>query len=181
MMSWKVLAAMAAGVIAISVLAGRADEPSTRPTTESTADKPLPADQLIGQMLRPAGPAETRVPDVVGPPARDMTSGGGAVAPHAPAQSVLREGTYLVDRTGRITRSADGSQAEFRFDSDRQGLRDPPVIILPNLKLMAMEGAVGGTNRDLRFRITGLVTEYRGRNYVLLEKVVVVPDVTQQF
>jgi hypothetical protein len=26
-----------------------------------------------------------------------------------------------------------------------------------------------------------MVTEYKGRNYVLLEKVVVVPDVTQQF
>ena len=60
-------------------------------------------------------------------------------------------------------------------------VHDPPVIILPNLKLMQMESAVGGSNRDLRFRITGMVTEYRSRNYILLEKVVVVPDVTQQF
>lgn len=60
-------------------------------------------------------------------------------------------------------------------------MKDPPVLILPNLKLMAMENAVSSANRDLRFRVTGMVTEYRGRNYVLLEKVVVVPDPTQQF
>jgi hypothetical protein len=46
---------------------------------------------------------------------------------------------------------------------------------------MAMENAVNGSNRDLKFRITGMVTEYKGRNYILLEKVVVVPDVTQKF
>ncbi|MGH7214409.1 MAG: hypothetical protein ACREIT_06570, partial [Tepidisphaeraceae bacterium] len=95
--------------------------------------------------------------------------------------AVMREGTFLVDRTGRLTRSADGQQMEFTFDADGKSLRDPPVIILPNLKLMAMEDAVSGSSRDLRFRITGVVTEYRGRNYVMLEKVVVVPDVTQQF
>ena len=46
---------------------------------------------------------------------------------------------------------------------------------------MAMEDAVQGANRDLRFRATGMVTEYRGRNYILLEKVVVVPEATQQY
>ena len=55
------------------------------------------------------------------------------------------------------------------------------MLILPNLKLMSMESAVTSADRDLRFRVTGMVTEYRGRNYVLLEKVVVVPDAMQQF
>ena len=44
-----------------------------------------------------------------------------------------------------------------------------------------MEEAVKGANKDLRFRISGMVTEYRGRNYVLLEKVVVMPEAVQQF
>jgi hypothetical protein len=114
------------------------------------------------------------------PPETDATSGKGAVKPGAPAVTVLREGTYLVDRVGRLTRSADGATAEFSFESDGAALQDPPVVIIPNLKLMAMEDAANAINRDLRFRVTGMVTEYRGRNYVLLEKVVVVPDVTQQ-
>ena len=60
-------------------------------------------------------------------------------------------------------------------------MRDPPVVILPNLKLMSMETAVGSANRDLRFRITGTVTEYHGRNYILLDKVVVMEDKEQSF
>ena len=57
----------------------------------------------------------------------------------------------------------------------------PPVTVLPNLKLMAMETAVSNSSRDLRFRISGMVTEYNGKNFVLLDKAVVVPDVDQQF
>jgi hypothetical protein len=44
-----------------------------------------------------------------------------------------------------------------------------------------MEDAVRSSSRDLRFRVTGMITEYRGRNYILLEKVTVIPDATQQF
>jgi hypothetical protein len=92
-----------------------------------------------------------------------------------------REGTYVGDRTGRRTRSADGETAEFTVDSDGKALKDPPMVILPSLNLMRMERAVQESTRDPRFRITGMVTEYKGRNYVLLEKVMVVPDVVQQF
>ncbi len=99
----------------------------------------------------------------------------------AQPQTLKREGDYVRDRLGRLTKSADGSQEEFTFESDGRTMQDPPVIILPNLKLMAMENAVNASNRDLRFRITGPVTEYKGRNYILLEKVSVVQDQVQQF
>ena len=66
---------------------------------------------------------------------------------------------------------------EFTFESDGKTLQDPPLIILPNLKLMAMERASEALrDRDVRFRVTGMLTEYKGRNYVLLDKVVVVPE-----
>ena len=71
------------------------------------------------------------------------------------------------------------NQVEFTFDSDGQNMTDPPVILLPNLNLMKMENAVSGHNRDLRLRVTGEVTEYNGRNYVLLQKVTPVADVLQ--
>jgi hypothetical protein len=70
---------------------------------------------------------------------------------------------------------------EFTFESDGQNMQDPPMILLENLKLMAMENAVNGANTDLKFRVTGPVTEYKGRNYLLLEKVSVVPTALQQF
>jgi hypothetical protein len=111
----------------------------------------------------------------------DRTSGPGAVAPSAPVVNLLREGTFLVDRVGRLSRNADGSQAEFSFESDGTAMQDPPVVIVPNLKLMQMEDAVANNPRDLRFRVSGSVTEYRGRNYILLEKVVVVPEILDKF
>lgn len=163
------------GVLVLAAGLAIAAPPTSQPS------KPIPADQMLSNMLRPAPDSGKPLPNPNDPPAIDRKTGGGAIAPGAPAMTVMREGSYLVDRTGRVTRSADGQQQEFTFDSDGKALKDPPIVILPNLKLMAMETAVKGSTRDLRFRITGMVTEYNGRNYVLLEKVVVVPDAGQQF
>ena len=188
MKSTKLMAGIAVAlVLAMAELAGAqaTTQPSGQPsvpTTRPSNSKALPADQMLSQMLKPAGGAAAKpLQPTADAPVTDAKSGSGAVAPTAPAQAVVREGTFIVDRTGRLTRSADGQQLEFTFDADGRAMRDPPVVLLPNLKLMAMENAVTAGSRDLRFRITGMVTEYKGRNYVLLEKVVVVPDATQQF
>jgi hypothetical protein len=151
-------------------------------TAPTTRPAPVPADQLLSQMLlQPGVSAAKPLQPISGPPAMDATSGAAAVAPNAPQLTVLREGTFLVDRIGRLTRGSDGHSWEFNFESDGRAMQDPPVIVLPNLKLMQMEQALKGTNRDLRFRITGMVTEYNGRNYILIEKAVVPPEVTNQF
>jgi hypothetical protein len=163
--------------------AGRRFTPaSVRPLST----KPVSADQMLNDML-----SSTARPDSSpsSPPAlpqlrgrmTDKTTGAAAVAPGAPVLTVLREQSQIIDRIGRLVRSADGQQAEFAFDSDGQAMQDPPLIILPNLKLGSMEMSIQQTRKDLQFRATGTLTEYRGRNYILLEKVVVVPDVTQQF
>jgi len=154
-------------------------QPTTRPTTGSGV-KEVPAGQLLDSLLKPpssAGQPLSPIPEVV----PDKTTGNNAVAPAAPQLNLMREGTYIVDRTGRLTKSADGQTAELTFDADGKAMKDPPMIILPNQKLMQMENAVVGNARDLRFKVTGVVTEYKGRNYVLLEKVVVVPEIVQQF
>ena len=155
---------------------------ATAPTTKPA--KELSAEEMLSQMLKAPEKTGTRplapLPEVKSG-APDKTSGKGAVAPAAPVVSVLREGTFLVDRLGRLSRSADGSQAEFAFESDGTALQDPPVVIIPNLKLMQMEDAAANSIRDLKFRVSGMVTEYRGRNHILLEKVVVVPEVLDRF
>jgi hypothetical protein len=110
----------------------------------------------------------------------DKKSGDGAVKPNAPAVNLVREGTYLVDRVGRLSRAPDGKRFEFTFDADGRALRDPPVILLPGQKLAALENAAASDNRDRRYRLSGLITEYRGRNYLLPEKVIVIPDIQQQ-
>jgi hypothetical protein len=163
-------------IIAAVVLAGlctaRCPAQTTQPSTPS-------AQQVANQLLS-ASPTDKPLASATGS-RTDATSGSGAAAPAAPVVTVLREGSFVVNRVGRLTRSADGQQMEFTFDSDGKTMKDPPLVILPNLKLMAMENAVTGSSRDLRFRISGTVTEYKGRNYILLDKVVVVPDLDQQF
>src|SRR5687768_305328 len=85
--------------------------------------KPMSPDQMLSRMLKPATEPGQPLPPPTAPPAVDKTSGRGAVAPTAPAVTVLREGTYLVDRTGRLARSADGQQMEFVFDSDGKAMK----------------------------------------------------------
>ncbi len=147
---------------------------------ETPTTKPASPEQILNNMLKPA-PQVGKPLSTTRQVQSDATSGGGAVAPGAPVVRLRREGSYLVDATGRLTRSADGQQKEFVFESDGKTMKDPPVIILPNLWLMTMEQAAKGASRDLRFRVTGMLTEYNGRNYVLLEKVVVLPDGPSQF
>jgi hypothetical protein len=158
-----------------AVLASEKTAPATRPADAP----PLPASEMLNQMLAQSGGSRPLMPATG--PSIDRTTGAAAVAPGAAPLTVLREGSYLVDRTGRISRAADGQAWEFNFDSDGRAMKDPPVIILPNLKLMAMEQAAKSSSRDPRFRISGMVTEYGGRNYILLDKVVVVPETTRQF
>lgn len=136
-----------------------------------------PAKDVLNQMLSPDKNNNVRpLQPMTPPPAADASSGAGAVAPNAPKLNVLREGSYIVDRVGRLVKSGESQQWEFAFEADGQALKDPPVVVLPNLKLMLMEDQLKETRRDLKFRVTGMVTEYRGRNYVLLEKVFVVAE-----
>jgi hypothetical protein len=163
-----VISCVAAGVFAQSA------PPATQPAEAPAAD-------LLNRMLKPPGEAPAPLQPVVFPPPVNNVTGGAAVAPNATTMPLVREGTFVTDRTGRLTKSADGSHEEFTFDADGQAMQDPPMIILPNLKLELMEQAVNSSNRDLKFRVTGMVTEYQDRNYLLMERVVVIPDIVQQF
>jgi hypothetical protein len=160
------------GSIAAGVLAQNA--PATQPAE-------VPAVDLLNRMLKPAGEAPAPLQPIVLPPPPNSVTGQGAIAPNATTMPIIREGTFVTDRTGRLTKSPDGLHEEFTFDADGQAMQDPPMIILPNLKLELMEQAVNGANRDLKFHVTGMVTEYQNRNYLLMERVVVVPDIVQNF
>ena len=159
---------------------GQTTRPSaTTKPTRAGGNVPAP-DQLLNSMLRPATDTGTVLQPVPDGQKFDA-SAQKAVAPNAPTVRLRREGSTIFDTVCRLTRSADGQQWELTLESDGKTMQDPPLIILPNLNLAAMETAVAGASRDLRFRVTGVVTEYKGRNYILLEKVVVPPDQTQQF
>src|SRR5436305_115379 len=98
-------------------LVGRAQTaPTTRPADQ-------PAEDVLNRMLKPATQAPAPLQPVASPPAVDKNSGPNAVAPAAPQMRLIREGSFIVDKTGRLSKSADGQQAEITFDSDRQAMQ----------------------------------------------------------
>lgn len=170
-------------IVLLFTLGGPAQStgPTTRPAPDSGSQlKNLSGDQVLDQMLKPpANPSQPLQP-VPDRQVTDKSSGSAALKPGAPKVLLKREGEYLWDRTARITHTANG-QTELTFDSDGKALRDPPMIALPNQMLQQMEDQVSGSSRDLKFHVSGMITEYRGRNYILILRSVMIPDATQQF
>jgi hypothetical protein len=151
--------------------------PQLRATPENE-DGPVSADQMLNKMLSENG-QPTGLSPASAEPSADRTSGSGALPPKAPVLNVLRERSQVFDRVARISKSPDGTEEQITLESDGTSMQDPPLILLPNLKLIALEAA--SADRNARFRVTGMVTEYRGRNYILLQKVVVMSDSDRQF
>src|SRR4051794_26372801 len=84
--------------------------PSTRPATRSAED-------TLSQMLKPSAQQAQPLKPIPGMTGMvDSTSGAGAISPGASTQPVMREGTFIVDRAGRMTKFDD--RVEFTFDSD---------------------------------------------------------------
>jgi hypothetical protein len=142
--------------------------PTTQPTRTSDPD------QMLKQLLTPARPTVRPLEPVPDAQAFDRISTMAVGAKPEP-RPLVREGEIIPQRVGRLTRTAEG-QPEFTFDADAQTFQDPPMIILPNQKLEQMENRSKDMARDLRFRISGIVTEYRGRNYILIETVSILSE-----
>ncbi len=164
-------------LLSASTLQAQSTQPAatTRPTGAVA-----PNDTVLKNLLKPSNPSAQVLQPIQDAPTVDAKSGANTIAPGAPDVKLIREGNYVVNRIGRLTRVND-NQTEFTFESDGKAMQDPPMIVLPNLNLMSMETAVTTTSRDLKFRITGVVTEYKGRNCVLIQKVVPVSEGAQQF
>lgn len=162
----------------ILAAASSAAAQTTRPATSIASG----SDQMMNQMLTP-GSSQTGqpLPPPSPQPMVDSTSGTGAVAPGGTPARTLREGSYVINRVGRLVRVQGTEQMQIVFDADSATMKDAPMLVLPNLKLMSMQNVIAGNSKDVRFRVSGLVTEFKNRNYILLDKAVVVPDIEQSF
>jgi len=114
---------------------------------------------------RPGMVTEERLPSAATEP---------AVSPSRQEHPLLPDGSTIADRVGRLTRRADGWY--FTFESEGKVLREPPMQILPNRDLQTMEVVSANGTRPVKFRVSGEVTEYRGANYLLLRKVLIIHD-----
>jgi hypothetical protein len=87
-----------------------------------------------------------------------------------------RDGYMIIDRVGRIHFDPEGLQWLFTFEADGGSLLEPPLTLHPCRLLEIMENAVERSSESLRFRISGQISQYQGRNYLLLRKVLMVYD-----
>ena len=157
---------------------GLQDPPATRPATRPATQEA--ADSALDRLLEPTRPQPATTNQALAPapgaqPDNATGRGSAAVAPDTPRRMLLPEGTYVIDRLVQVRHSVDGRGLEIVFVADGivpAAAVDPPMLLAPNLNLQTVD-AVFRQDPEHRYRVTGRVTEYRGRNYLLLEKVVV--------
>jgi hypothetical protein len=82
--------------------------------------------------------------------------------------ALLQEGSLLVMRRGRLTRlpGEDGRYA-FALDNDTNSPAPPPLTLLPCAELTQLEGIASTRGEGLVMKLSGRVTVYQGRNYLL--------------
>jgi len=88
----------------------------------------------------------------------------------ASSQAKWKEGQLVWDRVGRLLYDGQDCQVLFAFEADGATLGEPPVIVQPNRLLEVMENTERKSSHPLKFRVSGVVSKYQGKNYLLLRK-----------
>ena len=109
----------------------------------------------------------------------NLTAGDGTLKPETSAEHSQREPGKLIREGSRIesklmlVRSA-GDNLILETEEDKQSFE-----ALENLALERILQAVRADSGDKHWLVTGLATEYRGRNFLLLERVSRAPRTPQ--
>ena len=106
---------------------------------------------LAAPWLIRAAPPTTRTSD---PPAARINHGR------------LYEGAFLAGQTGRLV-TLEGGATAFIFEPGPNGRAVPPMALLPCTTLERMEQVRRARETEPRFRVSGQVFLYEGRNYLL--------------
>lgn len=139
--------------------------PATQPATQPSAEDVLRDlmqqrrdNPIIDPVRRPSvGPATTAAPQL------DPAIVG--VAPGAEPPKLRREGEFVISRRGRILRS--GNQSVFVFEADSEKSPEPPMILVPCMKLQEIEDLIQERGDKVVFILSGQVFVYRGANYIV--------------
>lgn len=176
-MRWR-FCLLVAMVMAGLSLAASAEQSADKPKSGAAASQPagdrsadqvmkelntkLESNPLIEPSRRPASAERTHAgrttnldPAVIG------------AAPGVQATKLRQEGEFIINRKGRLTRSPNGVQTMFVFESDSKSAPEMPVILLPCRMLESMEEMVHDRGESLVFILSGEVTTYHSANYLL--------------
>ncbi len=91
-------------------------------------------------------------------------------AQQSPEGVELKQDTILPERTGFITEK-DG-QFVFELDALGQNVQNISFQLLPCQVLERLEQTQAAALDPVRFKIAGIVTEYKGRNYLLMQRAI---------
>ena len=80
----------------------------------------------------------------------------------------MKEGTTSATSPATSRSPANRGSPSSSWTAAAAGRRS---VLLPCLTLMMMEDAINATKRDIPFHVSGTVTEYKGKNYLMLEQV----------
>lgn len=142
-----------------------ATEPASRPTErDTTLRKPEQAD-ILRNLLRQQDRLTPIAPQPLGP--REGGSAASQPGMGAEGEHLLFEGTFLVERPGRLVR--EGGRAKFVFYPEAGSSGPQTMEICPSQLLETMEREAEAGFSD--FIISAEVTAYRGSNYLILRKV----------
>jgi len=100
-----------------------------------------------------------------------------AVAPHAPALIKMGEGELIEQRVGRLVKDGRTGAEIITFDGDGKKMLDQPMGLIPCKFLAVMEDASDGGSKPVKFKVSGEVTQYRGKNYLYLKSVTIIHDI----
>ncbi len=141
------------------------------PRPEPSADEVLralePREGTPRQIVRPVEPGES-VRRTLAPQDQPRN----AIVPVD--TRLLPDGYRLVDRPGRLAR--EGEYWVLAFESRGTQSAEPPMRLLPNRMLEDMEIASAGGTQPVVFLVSGEVTQYHGVNYLLVQKLLVRPN-----
>jgi len=151
-----------------------ASRPTTKAAATNPARKPASARDVLKSLLadRPGTPV---IAPVVQPDQK--LKAAPSVAPVGNAEVLFTAyGKMVANRTVRLLLAGVGVWKEARFEADNT-LREPPIRLLPCRMLERAERF--GSAGTVKLRITGEITHYRGRRYLLLRKHFRVRDMGQ--
>jgi hypothetical protein len=156
--------------------------PSTPPSAQhpsgaAAATVPSAASVLQG-LLNDRQPSEQRI-NGTQPAGTNVVQQRDAVAPNEPAATRLAEGQTIYRRVGRLVKDDKTGSSLFVFDSDGKEMHDPPMGLVPCRLLAMMEDMSEYGAKAVKFRLSGEVTQYRGKNFVFPRNVSVVRDLNQ--
>jgi len=87
------------------------------------------------------------------------------------------EGQLIEQRVGRFVKDPRTGSEIIVFDGDGKRMLDQPMGLIPCRYLAVMEDASEYGLKPVKFKVSGVVTQYRGKNFLLLKSVTVVREI----